>query len=599
MEWYTSDEGDSSDLNSDLSVWSDSDDDGQRPATAAELRQAYFSEASLPGDAPRNDMLLRKNETRYTNRRVEDATPILSAYDARSRQFSGLDEAFGSPLGDDRETAGYLVDSHGRPYAKIMESKPPPPNTNRLGQSHQRSLRRALGYDPHVVHRKGEAQGVTNGADVLNGDADIADARHQSKKSLLRRGDAYHNQSHLHDFSDVDAGRSLYDGYNTAGAARDFEKRRHHVQHTWRNALRQEHDPSRAETQLPSSPVHGHASTVRKETSSPFARTAHGNHSTVQLDSTMDIPIVHHKSMREGEGSIDRVVQSHVAGFRAATGSTDAPGGEREMEDAGAGSFSDVAVSARRVEPRAAQRDSREDDERNDRPEVATALAELGASRHAAVGDHIVPEDVVDARDTKGGGTHVAAPAQHAAHTAGGTDASSVVADANAHAGVGDTPKHTLHDAMAPKRAATDYRAAPTPNAGGGAVEAAACVDIGEDRPPVAPCAMWYFSGGQGAGASRHRSAAPDAKGRSGTCFLNDRLSQPHASDWRKYDARTTPTPCDDSRERLTPVPHERRSEPPLRQLATGGAHIGIVTSKAGRSTPLHWPTQASPMALR
>lgn len=551
MEWHTNDS------DSDLSVWSDSEDEN-RPATAAELRHAYLSEASLPDDAPRNDMRLRKQETSYAHRRVTDTTPVLSAYGTRPG-FASLDDAFGTPVGDDREMAGYLVDSDGQPYAKIMESKPPPPNTNRLGQSHKHNLRRALGYDPHVVRRKGEPVGVTNGADTLNGDADIADSRHRTKKSLLARGDAFHNQTHTHEFADVDTGRSIYDGHNAD--TRDFEKRRTIVEHTWRNAVRQEHDPSRAAAQLPTSPVHGQASTVRKETSAPFPRTAHATHSTVQLDATMHIPVVAHKSMREGSAPADRVVESHVGVHRAASGDADLPPGEREMQQEA--SVGDVAVSARRAEARLAQREGG-DDGAVDRQAAATALVALGQSQHALA-------------------------------AAGGTDVRVVAAEGGAHSVVGQRLTDGVHDAAAPKRADTDHLAALTPHAGGGAVVAASCVDIGEDRVPVAPCAMWHFSVAQGDGASRHRPAQPETSAIAGTCFLNDRLAQPNASDWRLYDKRTAPAGCDSGYERLTPVPHERRGEPPLQQMSDAGRS----TQLSGRTTPLTRPAAPSPMALR
>lgn len=601
MEWHDASSDGSYSSDDDLSVWSSDDEDANRPATGAELRRAMFSEASLPDDAPRNDMFLRKQQTAYTNRHVTETTPVLPQTIGDSR-YARLDDGFvGMPSHEDREVTGVLVDVDGKPYAKIMESKPPPPNTNRKGLSHQHNLRRALGYDPHVVHRKSEAAAVLNGADLVNGDADLTDARRQTKATLLQRGDAFHNKSHTHKFSEVDAGRGLYDGYNTAGVARDFEKRRHHVEHTWRNTVRQEHDPKRAATQSPTAPVHGHASTQRRETAQPFRRESYATYSTLQLDSTVDIPIITHTSRREGDAPLGRANESRVTAARTSSGDVDVPDGEREMHNESARSTRHVFVSARRAEAAAVQREGA-DDEAQTRNETATALSGMGQSQHANVGDHVLPNDVVGARKESMTG-HVAAPMQHAVHTVDGTDASAVTADSGVHNGLGHRVG-AAHDASDPKRASTDGRYDAPRRAGGSAIVAPASVDIGDDRPPVVSSAMWYFSVGKGEGAERHRPSHAPTKALAGSCFINDRLAQPYTSDWRSYNKRVEPKSCDDdarNHERLTPVPHDRGGEPPSKQLAAvlRTSAVPMMPPSAGRSTPLHRSSHPTPMALR
>ena len=330
MEWSSSDEGEMSEWSSGSS----DSEDGSRPASPAELNRAYFTEPEMPGEGPRASMRLRKQQTTYA-RRTEEGDAVLPHAVGDSR-LASLDDAFGTPQGDDRETAGYLVDAKGQPYARVMESRPPPANVNRKGHSHQRSLRRALGYDPHREAHKAEVKGVTNGADVLNGDADLADARRTATVGLASRGDSYHNQSHTQDFADTDVGRSLYDGYNVSSSVRSHAQRRQPLEHSWRAATAREHDPGRAATQLPDDRVHAAARVDRTEAAAPFRRTAHGDRSTVQLDPTMVIPVVRHASRREGAAEHHHARAQgvpHISGARAATGKADSPQGAREAED--------------------------------------------------------------------------------------------------------------------------------------------------------------------------------------------------------------------------------------------------------------------------
>ena len=136
--------------------------------------------------------------------------------------------------------------------------------------------------------------------------------------------------------------------------------------------------------------------------------------------------------------------------------------------------------------------------------------------------------------------------------------------------------------------------------AAAGVVESRGGVDIGEDRPPVAPYAVWRFPMANGAtgGASggEHRPAPLTNSSIGGTRFHTDRLAQPHTNkDWSRYDTRVAPASCGVD-ERLTPVPHGARGgAPPLQQLAAGGARM----HRGGRSTPLTREARPSPMSLR
>lgn len=602
MEWQSDDD----DLSS---VWSDSEDEA-RPASPAELRQGYFSEATLPNErAPRTDMRLRRQETSYTNRRAPEPTPILAPFAVNPQRYADAgDDAppFGAPLDDDRETVGYLMDEHGQPYAAIRESKPPPPNTNRHGQTHKHHLRRVMGYDPaKPPPRKGEPTHIVNGADLMHGDSELTDQRRAAMATAAAQGDAFHNQAHTHDFSDVDAGRGAsYDGYNPGAAAKAFQKRRHHVEHTWRTTVRQEHDPIRGETtQLTTAPTHAAPSTTRREVAGTYRRKALA---TTTIAAGMDIPVVHHASKREetapmdriyeaqtaaarvlprsgdvpegereAKAPMDRIHEAHATGSRVATGWVDHIDGDRELADGGTKAATSLQAAGRRVEADGAQRPGGTDVEATKRQEAATTLMHLGR-------------------------------AQHGLHTAEATDAHAVASHGNVHHGGGlEAPMAAAgaHDTVVPKRALTDGCDVPMPHAGGGAVIGGTVVDIGEDRPPVASSAMWHFTVGYGEGAGRHRAQAPEAKGLSGTCFLGDRLAQPHdTTDWRRYEQRSHPTESEADggcpvQDRLTPVPRAmKQGEPPLQQLATGGAHM-TRSRTSGRSTPR---TMApSPMALR
>lgn len=389
------------------------------PATAAELRRAHFGEPHLSYDAPRPHMRLRRQETSYTNRYGPAPNPattaaapppaILPIPPAHTRKCASLDDAFAAitPKGDDREVAGYLVDHEGKPYAKVMHSRPPPPNANHTGsQEHGHRLRRAMGYDPSFdpkdVRPKREAAATVNGADVLNGDADIADARRDSRYAALQRSDTFHNRSHADMSAAQDTGRSaMYDGHNASTLARSFERSRRAPEHTWRDALAREHAPTRpgAGSTGAASRVAPRTTAKRQELASAFHRPpVAGDHSTVSVDATRDLPVVSHQSRREGVVSIEHVggaVPVTARGRALGSGNTDALAGAREAANASTGpkQFANT-LSARRAEAVLAQRRSA-DDRPWQRAHDATALAALGGDdtlRDARL-DHLTPAD--------------------------------------------------------------------------------------------------------------------------------------------------------------------------------------------------------------
>jgi hypothetical protein len=581
---------------SDLSSWSD-DESGQ-PATAQQALAGLFAPPPvLPGTPPRNNMLLRKQETSYANRSVNENTTVL-AFNPTNSCYADASEPFGHPEELDRETVGYLVDANGVPYAQVKESKPPPPNTNRLGQTHAKSLRRALGYDPHdTTRKKTEVAGVTNSSDLMNGDADLAAPRRSAKLAMAKRGDAYHNQTHTQEFTAIDAGRQTYSGYNVSPAVLRHQAKRAVVEHTWRHELDREHEPTRAGSHAPAHTTHVAAQTKRKEVSDPFRREGLGDHSSTHVDATLSKPLVVHKSRREGDAddyvpsphvateqqrtsaAFGRaqplpelepqsvVPQSHFEARRAASTGVDVPVGEREIEAIFAAA--QQTLSVRRVEASGAER-AGTDTVRVERDAAATGFESFGHIRHADSAA-CTREDDVDA----------GAP------------------DRAAQAGV-SARVHSIdaaHDAAPTNRAATDGVLGPV-RAGNGGTEAG-YVSIGEDRVPETAAATWYFPNAASRSAGDKQRAARDSTMvHSGSQFLTDRLAQPNSPVREKYEYRMHPTTTESvPSDRSTAIPHGLRSEPPVRQQhASSGLHLMHST---GRSTPNTFAPQPSPMALR
>ena len=293
----------SSSDDSDSSIWSSEDEEERRPANPKEMLAGYFSEPPTTNAMNLEPkMRLRKQETAYAN--TSSPSSVLAPH-ALPRHCASLDEAFAAPLDHDRETTGFLVDQHGTPIAAIRETRPPPPNTNRQGQSHQHSLRRALGYDPHYHPRKQETKGIVNKGESIHKDAGLSDDRRAQTKSLATRGDAFHNKSHTQGFSELDTNRSTYDGFNVSPKVKALAARRAPLEHTWRTTHGSDvRNPVSGHKEEHQTKFHGVRETQRREVSDLYRREhIVGDSSVIQLDANADIPVITHASKREGDAS--------------------------------------------------------------------------------------------------------------------------------------------------------------------------------------------------------------------------------------------------------------------------------------------------------
>lgn len=636
----------SSDDNS--SIWSSDSEDENRAASSLEVSRAFFSTANLQFEEPRNDGMLRKTAHAPFSPKISGSSPILNQ-PIHNGYMNPLKDAFGIPMGHDKEVVGYLTDEQGTPYAQIEESKPPPPNLNRNGQSHKHSLRRALGYDPNYVPRKKEVIGITNAHDPINGDADITDRRRSTKKKLDVLGNSFSNQDHTQHFSTVDDGRTLYEGHNPSIETRKFQENRRPLQHTWRNALRQTQEPKRDHGQHAlGSPDWGKSRTVRKETSDPFHRVSGGDHSSVSIDKTLNTPVIVHDSMRESSldeftptayvdsGSRQQsvvsvtkeaelkhthnVVESHVSAKRVSTGDADYVMGEREIE----GLFMSAqsgSVQSRRIEADGYQRIGT-DVKQNSRSNEATTLQTLGESVPASGADRTVQDEIsspqtspsvmfvsssvgavtterISGDDTDHGDPiratqNIDAPTSSPSATASGSDVVSVTTT-NAHGEMGYKARDFTYDTLLPARADTDTVSQQI-RAGGDIT--GSYVYIGDDRPPTSSCATWHFpTGSTHSDADKQRPQHEINKASAGTHFIGDRLDQPHERDWRRQEARTNPTKSEVvEQDRSTPVSMMRGSMPPLQPQNVAGA---CEHRLEGRSTPNIMHLKPSPANLR
>lgn len=640
---------------SDLSSLS-SDDEANRPATEKEVAAAYFSQPSLYVAEPRADARLRKNESAYSNRRTSPASAILPmAWHAGGASYADPTTPFDTLAADDgREVVGHLTGADGKPYAEIREKRPPPPNVNRQGQSHQHSLRRALGYDPHYAPSKGETEGITNAHDAMNGDALVATARRDAKMTMEALGDAYHNQAHTQSFADQDTRRgATYEGYNVSGAARQFQASRRPVEHTWRTTHGTYVDPTRAQGQTTQvAPAHAEHVTHRTETAPVFARAAVvGDHSTVQLDSTMDLPAIAHASRREGDGRAHAAHAEHVThraeptakeradphaelsaalrdgsspvvSARRVAPHTDVVLGEREIEGLFGASFA-TEVVARQVPAGGAQREGTDAVATTRKADASSALAGLGGAQHAQGKDRCEEAEHEAAARPEEGGRYAAAAA-HApgkdrcvedevagatprvdgstavggttgdVRTLGGTDGRDVSSTTRA--------AHTEAAAAAPARghdvADSDRAVATTrvPHAETGGVHAAAVVHIGDDRPPASTYAAWHFTpagSGETTAAPSH-AAQGKSRAEAGAFFVDDRLDQPHAADWRRQEQRVGGGSEEEKgADRATPILHVRGATPVPHAARTPR----LTSARTSAETPR--APQPSPAALR
>ena len=120
-------------------------------------------------------------------------------------------------------------------------------------------------------------------------------------------------------------------------------------------------------------------------------------------------------------------------------------------------------------------------------------------------------------------------------------------------------------------------------------------VHIGDDRPPAQH--QWHRAASHTAGA-RHISNQECAASHGGQVFIDDRLSQPHAPDWRRIDQRVPARPSD-QREELRTGGTERGANP----IATQEVNTALkATHRAATGDSRECnakPMVASPLNLR
>lgn len=268
-------------------------------ATALDMQSAYFSSAEMPADQPNTfgRQFLRKQETAYTNRPAGENVlplPARASFCSDTRDQHGLAE-------DDREVVGYVLDpDSGQPVAEWVEELPPPPNKNYSHWHKQNGglLNRAMGYDPHVVYKKKETEGVLNPADPINGDAQLSSTR-IAEVSERQEIATWNSRTHQQAFAEQDSGRDQYDGLNPKLSApqRVLTK----LQHSWRETQPPPQAPLLPTYNNSVGPAHPQRTLNRKESGPAFWRRPAVGRSVVQLDSVMDIPLATVKTQREKE----------------------------------------------------------------------------------------------------------------------------------------------------------------------------------------------------------------------------------------------------------------------------------------------------------
>ena len=584
---YDSDSSDGS------SVWSsDSGDE----LSEEQLARGFFSQPSVYVESPRSDMFLRKNETRHMNRRATGA-PILTQ--PLHTGYADPRTNFAVPADHDREIVGHLVDDDGKPYAEILERKPPPPNTNRHGQNHQRRLRRALGYDPHKVIQRKEVEGITNAHENLHGDAGLADVRRSAGMLSAATGDVFHNKQHTQEFDERDAGRSvMYDGHNTSGALRKWQQARRPLEHTWRHSSNTLQDPRREEAQpaQQAAPKWGQHATQRVEPAAPFRRKAAVGDQAPDsgTNALADLPKIVHSSQREAAGVKAHAHAAH--GERVASGGAGRPTRSDELEHTRRDTQSHV--SAMRVV--SAHGDAlvgdREIANLFSMPHEGLLHAAHAHSVHANV--QLDEESTQPAPDPRFS-TDLTSRRVDAGASANGTDAHSVEAT-RAHFEKGAATAHARgRDQVGTNRTTTDG-VADAVRAGGGHIEAS-FVHIGDDRPPTCSTAEWHFTAptSHTAGA-RHISNQECAASHGGQVFIDDRLSQPHAPDWQRIDQRVPARPSDQHEDRWTGGNPTERGANPIATQEVNTALKATHRETTGDSMECNAkPMMTSPLNLR
>lgn len=171
---------------------------------------------------------------------------------------------------DDREVAGTFVDRLGNSF-EILESRLPPPNkdyTSTAASSSHRNLERCMGgagiYDRE--RKKREVSQIVNPAEPRGDDA-LQRERHAVLEVKGRQ--MFFNQTGVQEPSDIDVGRSQYDGYNVATP---YSSLIHSVEPCWRSKQTQATARRPDAAGMIAKSLSGHVHTTEREERPGFAR---------------------------------------------------------------------------------------------------------------------------------------------------------------------------------------------------------------------------------------------------------------------------------------------------------------------------------------
>ena len=578
-----------SSLSNDSFVSSDEEGFGDVAATSLDMHKAYFSTAPYGDDSvfPEGRKFLRKNEAAYDNR---PATENVLPHHFMNSNWSDVRDQHGLAT-DDREVVGYYVDEKGTRVAEIVESLPPPPDKNysHMHASGRHHLARALGYDPHVYHRKVETEGVTNPADPINGDAQLSATRIEEGKEFQERS-LFFNRSHVHDVPEMETSREGYDGLNPSRSAP--ERVRASLEHSWREAQPPPQAPSLAQlTRGGDDPVRGTHSTRRKEVGKTFSRVNGAARAVVRLDSVMDIPVASDPLRR------DDVAESRTSGpsttdaqTPAPRGGSDAPEGMRQKEHSPPG----VARGDTEHPPlhASAQREGGEDEE------LVRIMSSHGAPVSAASSHASVPqreggqERVSKHLSQSSVGVH--APKLAGKQLLSGQDVVPV-REERPHASSGAAiPSAPSKHVTKVDRLVLDPDTAWVFGNGASSMRQGAVMSghdgLQEDRTCEVDRAA---SGASGQEQKSRRTAAP-LRATAGAKFVPDRLAQANEEDWRMREKLVCPTQ-QNGIDRSTPTRAMLGEPPPSMQRASAADTYRL----SSRGTPATYPVRPSSAALR
>lgn len=295
--------------------------DEDRPANAQRVRNAYHSKVEMPDSHPDGLVggrrFLRKNETAYANRPANDY--ILPGY-AQSNSWLDSSDRFGLLVDDTREVVGTFNDENGNPIARIVESKPPPPDKNyaHMQKGLAYKLNRAQGIDPDA-RAKSEVEHIANPEDNVYGEATIVEARIKEATAVQARN-VFFNRTHAQSFADQELARDdIYDGYNIRAP---HKARTPALEHSWRHVLDAPTAPKLPEGLTARRAVHGKARAERCENAAPYSRQPHAHQTFEQID-TKTIPL--HSPCDTDRGHEDTHERGRRVGSGAVTGAKAVP----------------------------------------------------------------------------------------------------------------------------------------------------------------------------------------------------------------------------------------------------------------------------------